>query len=441
MKSFKTLLLAIILGLSACATPVVPEVTEQVEVVATATTAEVAVPSATVVVPTAPVQPLATATPIAIDALSEVGYALPLVVQHVGETSAVMFFELAQAAEGVLVVRPVEGTDQHVIALDGTQTRQQIVVEGLQAGLVYEAQVGLGVEGAYAQPVYAERAWGPVQFTTQSDAPASQEAPLRVGVIGDSGFGEEITYQMAGLMARQDLDFVVHTGDAVYQIYNNESAVEAYQQKWYSPFEAVLKQMPIYPVVGNHDVEESAQVDGVPFYYSAFPAFGNSAFEGRNQWYAVGYGEWQFLMLDTQTFFGEAGRAEQDAWLAERLADPQYAHTIPVFHVTAYSSGNTHQYDGSPVQEWVPLFEAANVPLVISGHSHNYERLLVGAVTYLVSGGGSSSLYGQGDPIAESQMFAAKSHFVVLAIYGDRIEIQAISAAGEIIDQLSLRVE
>jgi hypothetical protein len=109
--------------------------------------------------------------------------------------------------------------------------------------------------------------------------------------------------------------------------------------------------------------------------------------------------------------------------------------------VTAYSSGNTHQFDGRPVQEWVPIFEAANVPVVISGHSHNYERLLVGSVTYLVSGGGSSSLYEMGDPIAESQMFAAKSNFVVLAIYGDRIEIQAISAAGEIIDQVSLPVE
>jgi predicted phosphodiesterase len=430
-----------LLILSSCRTDILPTVTEQIDLLPTQTASEI-VPSQGLPTATLTEEALPSATPVSITQLSQIAYRLPLTVQHVADTSAILFFELEQPADGVLLINSVEHPeDEQIIPLDASQTRHQIVVDSLLPGQSYQAQVGLGADNQLAQPAYSERAWGPVYFTTQSG-----DQPLRVGVIGDSGFGEEVTFQIASAMAAQDLDFVIHTGDAVYQIHNNVSAVEAFQQKWYLPFEPVLKQMPIYPVVGNHDIEESARVDGVPFYYAAFPSFalpGNesSAFEGHNQWYAIDYQGWQFLMLDTQTFFGEAGRTEQDAWLAERLSDPKFKHTIPVFHVPPYSSGNVHQYDGIPVRDWIPLFEAANVPLVLSGHSHNYERLQIGSVEFLVSGGGSSSLYGQGDPVPESQYFAAQSHFVILALYADRIEIQSIAASGEVIDQFTFPVE
>ena len=86
-------------------------------------------------------------------------------------------------------------------------------------------------------------------------------------------------------------------------------------------------------------------------------------------------------------------------------------------------------------QAWHDKFSGAGVPLVLSGHSHNYERLVVDGVTYVVTGGGSSQLYPAFivDPL--SQAFSWSSHFVLLEFYEDQIKILAIDKNGKILDQ------
>lgn len=446
MKRAHTLVQAIILsailgmllgcGASAAATPLVAPATP---VTATAASSEMPPALAPAVSPTAAVEPTPSATPITISGLSPISYRLPLTVQHVTPTTATLFFELDSASEGVVLVAPVEQPGQQiVVALDPAETRQQITLENLTPGLRYQATVGLGLDPQLTEPAFREGAWGSVTFRTPSDA-----EPLRIGVLGDSGFGEQITFDLAAHMAAQDLDFTIHTGDVVYRVYDNPDAYDAYALKWYLPLQPLLEAMPVYPVVGNHDVEEAARWNGVPFYYLAFPSFAapplaSSAFEGRNQWYAVGYGALQFLMLDTQVFYNEPGRAEQEAWLAERLSDPVYEHTIVALHVPPFSSGSVHPNDGYPVRSWVPLFEGANVPLVLSGHSHNYERLSMNGVTYVITGGGSSSLYGMGETQPGSQVYARRTHYVLLEVFSDRIDLTAAAVTGETLDQVSI---
>jgi predicted phosphodiesterase len=46
---------------------------------------------------------------------------------------------------------------------------------------------------------------------------AGRRTFLRIGVIGDSGFGEEITNALVARMAQQNLDSVLHTGDLMYR--------------------------------------------------------------------------------------------------------------------------------------------------------------------------------------------------------------------------------
>ncbi len=262
-------------------------------------------------------------------------------------------------------------------------------------------------------------------------------------MIGDSGFGQEVTFDLATQMAALDLDFVLHTGDVVYNIEQNTDPYEAYVLKYYLPFAPLLQTMPIYTTVGNHDVEQEAMYQGTPFIYRAFPSFAAPGFpapgaDALNQWYAVAYGNIQFLLLDTQTFFNEPGRAEQLAWLSERLADERFDYSIPVFHVPPFSSG-LHPYDGAAVRsEWLPLFEPARVPLVLSGHDHNYERLSVNGITYIVTGGGTTVLYDQSITVPESVLFAKQNHFVVLEVFADRIDLRAVALGGEVLDQTTI---
>ena len=316
------------------------------------------------------------------------------------------------------------------------QTRQAIPLEGLAAGVSYQAQVLLGSEAAgFEQLEFAGEPWGSVRFRT-----AGGEHPLRVGVLGDASFGDEATTELVNLMASQDLDFVIHTGDVVYET-DSSDLLNSYVKNFYLPFSPLLHEMPVYTVLGNHDYDDVLVWQGDPFYDYAFPPFEDPAFsypESRrnNQYYAVTYQDIQFLFLDSQTFFGVEGRADQDAWLEERLADTRFRFTIPIFHVAPYSSSVVHPDDSRPVRLiWNPLFEQYGVPLSFSGHFHHYERLVANGITYIVSGGGSSVLYAQGEALPESQVYLRRTHFVLMEIYEDEIRLTAISKEGELLDQ------
>ena len=385
--------------------------------------------------PTPTLEP--TVTPLPEAALStEVFYLIPPTVQHVTETSATVFFELSGPANGQLLYRsqgnPAEGG---AVPLDPGSARHLLTLDGLTPETRYEYIVHLGTgETGPTEPTFDGARWGPTSFRT---GPCGE--PLRFGVIGDSGFGEEVTFRLGELMAGYDLAFVIHVGDVVYRIYEDANPFESYALKFYAPFAPLLRQMPIYPVVGNHDVEEAAFWEGSPFYYRAFPPFADPAFapsdyEGRRGWYAFAHGDVQFVLLDTQIFFGEPGRAEQDTWLRQRLADERYRITIPVFHVPMYTSG-MHPSDTVVVRmNWEELFTASRIPLTLAGHDHNYERLIVNGITHIVSGGGSAGLYGMGEQHPNSQFFVQQSHFVLVELFHDHIVLQAIGVDGAVID-------
>jgi hypothetical protein len=85
-------------------------------------------------------------------------------------------------------------------------------------------------------------------------------------------------------------------------------------------------------------------------------------------------------------------------------------------------------------QTWNPLFSQYGVPVSFSGHFHHYERLFSYGVTYIVSGGGSSVLYAQGEPLPESQVYIRRTHFVLMEIDEEEIRLSAISKEGELLD-------
>ncbi len=393
--------------------------------------------------------PTATPTPAPADfsvpyPLSQNNFVIPLTVRHVTEASATLFFELSHPTNGRLVYRSTipEQPIQGEIEISAGETRHMITLEGLSPGVSYQALVVLGDSNAdFQQPGFAGTAWGAVSFRT-----ASNVVPLRIGVLGDASFGDQSTQKLVAWMATQNLDFVLHTGDVVYET-DPTDLVNSYLLKFYEPLSPLLHQLPVYTVLGNHDYDASLEWQGTPFYDYAFPPFPDQIFsypESRrgNQYYAFAYQDVQFLMLDSQVFYGVEGRAGQAAWLNERLTDPRFRVSIPIFHVAPYSSSVVHPDDGLPMRyTWGPLFESTSVPLSFSGHYHNYERLSANGVTYIVTGGGSSILYAQGNSLPESQIYVRRTHFVLMEIYTDRIELNAISMEGDILDQATITIK
>jgi tartrate-resistant acid phosphatase type 5 len=373
--------------------------------------------------------------------VGDIAYKIPLTIRHLTQDSVNLFFEIGEPASGSVYIRSMEGARRVIEkSLSPSQTRHLLVIGELNPGTRYEVFVVLQSDGEdQRQPSYLSRAWGPVTFRT-----VSESDPVRFGVIGDASFGDLATVALVEEMATYDLDFVLHTGDVVDETEEGMDPFVSYAHKYFEPFEALLKQMPIYTVIGNHDYDLDIRWQGEPFYFYAFPPFTDSRFpghgeSGRNQYYAFAYQGVQFVMLDTQIFFGMPGREEQDIWLEERLADPNYIATIPVFHVSPYSSSTVHPTNSLPVRNsWVQLFESANVPLVISGHFHHYERLYENGITFIVSGGGSSILYALGERLPGSQIAFRQTHFVLVEIEGNTLKLSAIALGGDLLDQVEI---
>jgi predicted phosphodiesterase len=408
-------------------------------------------PTATALPPTSISTPNPTSTPTpvpspthwAVDVeppLGEAGYALPLTIAHLTETSATLFFELDAPRPGMVVLRPLDGAAPvREITLSPDRIRHMLRFDGLEPGVNYEALVALGQGPAdFTQPAFQGRAWGPVQLRTPAE-----DGRLRFGLLSDASFGDPATQALVEMMAGHELDFTLHAGDVVDETEQGVDPYLSYAEKFYTPFEPLLTRMPVYTIPGNHDYDADIRYQGEPFFYHAFPPFenvdGDSPADGKRQYYAFAQEGLQFALLDSQVLFGIPGREAQRAWLEARLADPTFRATIPVFHVAPYSSSTVHPTDSLPARAaWVPRFEAAGVPLVLSGHFHHYERALQNGITYIVAGGGSSTLYGLGERIPESQAAARRTHFVLVELDGERLILTAIDLQGEAFDRAEI---
>ncbi|MCD4752062.1 MAG: metallophosphoesterase [Anaerolineaceae bacterium] len=377
--------------------------------------------------------------------LSDVSYRLPLTIRHVTENSVVFFFELSQPSVGSITLQPVDLTLPTITtAFDADSARHLITIEGLRPAASYEIILTLNENGQLTQPSFQSRAWTPMQVHTRSE----NQHSFRIGVIGDASFGDSATADLIKRMAQADLNFVLNLGDVVDETEFGVDPFESYAEKFFAPFEPLLHQMPVYTVPGNHDYDADLRYDDQPFYAYAFPPFSDDDPETDDDSFAGQFavlpiGDLQILLLDAMTIFGLPGRDAQELWLSERLTDDGYRAAIPVFHVSPYSSSVVHPQDSTFTRAvWVPQFEmAGNVPLVLSGHFHHYERLLVNDITYLVSGGGSSILYAAGPYLPESQVYTRQTHFVLLEINEDSLQVSAISVDGTLLDEYSLGVD
>jgi len=451
----RTFLLLLLLGLWACARgPVLPAAPTALPspsptaLPPSATASPTFTPSPTAtpsVTPTPTDTPLPSATPVPTAEIqlrqgaAEVAYVVPLTVQHLTPNAALVLFQLENPSPGYLIYRALPATSSvwMLRPLDAEVARHRITLDGLLPDGRYEIQVALGEElQSLRAPQLAGHPWGPLMVRT----PPAGEPSLRIGVIGDSGFGEEITDALVARMAQQNLDLVLHTGDLMYRGDEEGDPPLSYALKHFLPFQPLYSHMPVYGALGNHDLDQPTLWNGEPFYYTAFPGFvdpalGEADAQPGRGWYAFTYGSTQFLILNSQVFHGAPGRAEQTAWLSARLADPRFSATLAVLHVPPFTNGRYADDGRASRIDWVPLFEQSQVPLVLAGHDHNYQRIQFNGITYLVSGGGSSVLYGLAGTVPDGQYFARRSHFVILELDGPRIRISAMDEEGEVFDR------
>ena len=423
--------ITLLAGTAACTTQPAPTSTIQPTITEITSTPEPTqipslTPSPTVTVTVTPT-PFPTSFP-----LSEVEYLLPPTIRYLDENSVTIFFELSQPISGsVFLLAEGSGLLANQQDFGSDETRHMLTFTGLEPAANYRILTAVETDMGMQIPNFEGEDWGTINCKTRSDA-----YPLRIGMISDASFGDEVTQQLIANMAQADLDFVFHLGDVVDVLEWGVDPFQAYAENYYQSFAPLLKQMPVYTVPGNHDYDADIRYNEEPFYFYAFPPA--SQMDNR-QYTQLAFNDVQFLLLDAMTLWGMPGREAQDAWLVEQLHNDQYRISIPIFHIAPFSSSVVHPEDGAPIRNfWVPLFEEANVPAAFSGHFHHYERLTVNGITYIVAGGGSSVLYAVGEYLPQTEVITRTSHFILLEVYPDTLEITAVDVDGNILDTISV---
>jgi hypothetical protein len=260
------------------------------------------------------------------------------------------------------------------VVTGGTATVCAIPVTGLLPGTEY-AYVPLS-DGV---PLTSESVF-------RSDDP---EAPFTFLVVGDSGSGGPKQYVIRDAMLDSPADFIVHTGDMIYE----DGSAADFDPKFFVPYAPLLRRIPLWPSIGNHDVRTAS---GAPWREAFYTPANNPA--ANEKYYSFDVGNAHFTVLDSNA--GTAPGTAQHTFVEADLAATTAQWKFVVFHHPVYSSGS-HGGNLALQENLVPLFDRYAVDLVLTGHDHDYERTLPlvahqpvaeAGTVYIVTGGGGHSI-------------------------------------------------
>ena len=220
---------------------------------------------------------------------------------------------------------------------------------------------------------------------TFSTYPKIGEAkPARIWVVGDSGTGQQ--HQMDVHTAMQTytqddaIDLYLHVGDMAYP----SGTDEQFQKYFFFPYEDTLRKTVCWGSLGNHEGKTSDGKTGVGPFFDAYvcPTKGEAGGEPSDteSFYSFDYGNIHMICLNSYDL-DRRPSGEMAKWLKKDLAQTEAKWIIGFWHHPPYTKG-THDSDIEKEliemrEHIMPILEEGGVDLVLSGHSHIYERSML----------------------------------------------------------------
>ncbi|MCO5168336.1 MAG: metallophosphoesterase family protein [Planctomycetes bacterium] len=304
-----------------------------------------------------------------------------------------------------------------------------VEIVGLQPGTTYHYRVSSG-----GRPVTARGT-----FTT---APASNVADFTFLAFGDSGTASPEQLALGRRMATEQADFAIHTGDVIYPYGALANPVGEYNERFFRPYEDFLDRLPMFPVIGNHDL---IALLGQPF-KDVFHLPDNGSSIAKELYFSFEWGDAKFIALETTGLFlvpvGDHAR-----WLQQEIQSNTKKWLIVYMHIPLYSCGS--HGDNVVLQHVLgPQFENGKVDLVIAGHDHNYERTRpikqfnrdpsYPGLVHVITGGGGAGLRGV-NPNSRTAVAVRAHHYMKFRVQGDEIHGEAIDLNGQVIDAFTVQ--
>jgi hypothetical protein len=216
--------------------------------------------------------------------------------------------------------------------------------------------------------------------------PRGQATPARFWVVGDSGTGRPGQHEVHTSMIEwtkdqgRPIDFYLHLGDMAY----DRGRDVQFQTRFFEMYEPTLRHVVCWPTMGNHEGATSKGTNGIGPYYDAYvcPMRGEAGGvpTGTEAFYSFEYGRIHFICLDSHDL-DRKPTGLMARWLQLDLERAKADWLVAFCHHPPYTKG-THDSDREKQliemrTHIMPLLESGGVDLVLTGHSHIYERSML----------------------------------------------------------------
>lgn len=269
---------------------------------------------------------------------------------------------------------------------------------------------------------------------TPTDTPTPTPTPFIFAVIGDYGMNNTAEADVAALIHSWQPEIIITLGDnnlpdgtKVTIDHNIGKYFHDYIYPYTGSYGSGAEYNRFFPCLGNHDWNTKS----VQAYLDYFTLPGNE------RYYDFTWGPVHFFALDSYWREPDGVKADsvQAAWLQQGLAASTSPWNIVYSHYPPYSSG-AH---GSTLSNQWP-FAAWGADAVMSGHDHNYERLLVDGILYFTNGLGGQTRYIFDRALHPQSQFYYDADFGAMRVTATDTEIlfEFINRVGELIDSYRL---
>lgn len=277
------------------------------------------------------------------------------------------------------------GTTQGNLNLTATNATSSVnhvvTINGLTPATRYYYDVG---------STTAAQGGGTASHYFETSPVTGSSTPFNFWAVGDGGAGStaqvNVMNAMLAAAGANPPDFALYLGDMAYT-----SGTDAeFTSNYFTPYASLLQRLVVWPTLGNH--EGASTTSGQPGassgpYYEAYvlPTAGQAGgvASGTEAYHSFDYANVHFINLNSYQV-NRSATGPMANWLISDLSATSQPWIIAYWHHPPYSRG-THNSDTEVElremrENILPILEAAGVDLVLSGHSHGYER------SYLIDG-------------------------------------------------------
>ena len=263
------------------------------------------------------------------------------------------------------------------------KSEHEITITGLSSGTEYYYEI------ADLTDTLVYRA---ADLYFKTSPPIGQTTSVNIWALGDCGTANDDAREVRDAFYNYNgsahIDLMLLLGDNAYADGEDFEYQDALFENMY---EDRLKNTVVWSTLGNHDghAADGDTQTGPYFDIFTFPKAGEAGglASGTEAYYSFDYANIHFIVLNSYDMDRDIG-SPMYLWAENDIQNSGAEWIISVWHHPAYTKGSNDSDESSKCTEmrenFLPMSENNGVDLVLSGHSHSYERsfLLNGHYSY-----------------------------------------------------------